>query len=298
MRWETDVKLADHTRYGIGGLSPRFGRPDSRDALATALRDTQPGLLRVLGGGANVLVSDSGVDEPVVVLGGDFGYVEQGDTWIDAGAAAGLPTLVGEARRSGLAGWSFLEAVPGTVGGGLRMNAGSADTGLWDRVVWVEAMTPAGETVRLTRADARPGYRTVDVSEAWVFLGARFDATPGDPTEVENLHFDRRRMKVETQVYDLPSCGSMWKNPGAPWGSAWELVERVGMRGARRGDAQITERHANFIANLGAASAADVWWLMAETRRRVREQVGIDLEPEIHMWGFSTDELSAVGGEV
>ncbi len=297
MRWETEVKLADHTRYRIGGPSPRLCRPDSRDALAAAQKDTQPGLLRVLGWGANVLVSDSGVDEPVVVLGGDFAHLEVGDTWIEAGAAAGLPTLVREARRTGLAGWSFLEAVPGTIGGGLRMNAGSTDTGLWDRVVWVEAMTPAGETVRLTCADSQPGYRTVEVSNAWVFVGARFDATPGNPTEVENQHFERRRRKVETQVYDLPSCGSMWKNPGAPWGSAWELVEQVGMRGARRGDAQITERHANFITNLGAASAADVWWLMAETRRRVREQVGVDLEPEIQMWGFSADELSAVGGD-
>ncbi len=177
------------------------------------------------------------------------------------------------------------------------MNAGSVDTGLWDRVLWAEAMTPDGETVRLTPAEAQPEYRTVAVCDAWVFLGARFDATAGNATEIENQHLARRRMKVETQVYDLPSCGSTWKNPGAPWGSAWQLVERVGMRGARRGGAQITERHSNFIANLGDASASDVWWLMAETRRRVREEVGIDLEPEIRLWGFSADELTAIGGE-
>ncbi len=297
MRWETDVKLAEHTRYGIGGPAPKFGRPETRDVLATVLRETQPGMLRVLGWGANVLVSDAGVSEPVVVLGGDFMHLEHGDSWIETGAAAGLPTLVGEARRSAFDGWSFLEAVPGSVGGGLRMNAGSTDTGLWDRVTWAEAMTPEGETVRLTPSEAQPGYRTVAVSDAWVFLGARFEATPGNSTEIEKRHLRRRRMKVETQVYDLPSCGSTWKNPGAPWGSAWRLVERVGMRGARRGGAQITERHANFIANLGDACAADVWWLMAETRRRIHEEVGVDLEPEIRLWGFSEDELAAIGGE-
>ena len=297
MRWETDVKLAEHTRYQIGGPTPKFGRPESRAALAVALRDAQPGMLRVLGWGANVLVSDVGVKEPVVVLGGEFAHMKSGDCWIEAGAAAGLPALVGEARRSSFEGWSFLEAVPGSVGGGLRMNAGSTDTGLWDRVAWVEAMTPAGETIQMTPAEAQPGYRTVAVSEAWIFIAARFESTPGDSADVERRHFDRRKMKVETQVYDLPSCGSTWKNPGAPWGSAWELVERVGMRGVRRGGAQITERHANFIANLGGARASDVWWLMAETRRRIQEEVGVNLEPEIRLWGFSPDELAALGGE-
>ncbi len=295
MRWETDVALAEHTRYRIGGLTPRFGRPETRSALANALKDSHP--VRVLGWGANVLVSDAGVNEPVLVLGGEFAHMELGDHWIEAGAAAGLPTLAGEARRSGRADWSFLEAVPGSVGGGLRMNAGSTDTGLWNRVRWAEAMTPEGEVVRLTPQDAHPTYRNVTVADSWVFLGARFDAVPGDAARIDKQHLERRRMKVETQVYDLPSCGSTWKNPGEPWGSAWSIVDRVGMRGARRGGAQITERHANFIANLGDATASDVWWLMAETRRRVKDQIGVDLEPEIRLWGFAPDELAAVGGD-
>ena len=92
------------------------------------------------------------------------------------------------------------------------------------------------------------------------------------------------------------SCGSTWKNPGPPWGSAWELVDRAGMRGAVRGGAQIAEKHCNFIANLGGAQAADVLWLMQETRRRVHDLEGLWLEPEIRMWGFTPEELAAVGG--
>jgi UDP-N-acetylmuramate dehydrogenase len=240
-------------------------------------------------------VADGGVDAAVLVLGGEFGRLDAGADSIVAGAAVGLPALVGEARRGSFAGWSFLEAVQGSVGGGLRMNAGSVETGLWDRVRAAETMTRTGDLRRFTPAEARPSYRHVDVPADEVFLGATFDVTPGDREAIDAEHFARRRTKVETQVYDLPSCGSTWTNPGGPEGSAWRLVERVGMRGARRGGAQITERHANFIANLGDACAADVWWLMAETRRRVLEATGVALVPEIRLWGFSPEERAAVG---
>ena len=160
------------------------------------------------------------------------------------------------------------------------------------------AMTPDGEVVRSTPEDATPSYRHIGLPEDWIFLGGRFTAPDGDPTAVEREHLERRRAKVETQVYELPSCGSTWKNPGPPHGSAWQLVEGAGMRGAVRGGAQITERHANFIANLGGATASDVLELMAETRRRVHETAGIWLEPEIRLWGFDAEELASVGGAV
>lgn len=297
MRWEADVRLAEHARYRIGGPTPGFARASSREELAEGLAGLAGAPLRVLGRGANLLVADRGVAERVVVLAGAFDRLELGEDHIEAGAGAGLPALVGEARRAGRAGWSFLEAVPGSVGGGLRMNAGSVETGLWDRVERVEAMTPAGETSWLTPEDAHPSYRAVDVPESWIFLGARFATRTGDPAAIEAEHMERRRTKVETQVYDLPSCGSIWKNPGGRWAGAWQLVEHVGMRGVRRGGAVITERHANFIANAGDARAQDVWWLMAETRRRVREETGILLSPEIRLWGFEAEELAAVGAD-
>ncbi|MFW6040153.1 MAG: UDP-N-acetylmuramate dehydrogenase [Gemmatimonadota bacterium] len=295
MRWEADVRLGEHTRYRIGGPARGFGHAESREELAAGLGGLAGAPHRVLGRGANLLVADRGVEEHVIVLAGAFDRLRVGDARIEAGAGAGLPALVGEARRGGFRGWSFLEAVPGSVGGGLRMNAGSVETGLWDRVDSAEAMTPAGETVRLTPAEAEPSYRSVRVPESWIFLGARFRTERGETATIEAEHFERRRRKVETQVYDLPSCGSIWKNPGGEWAGAWQLVERVGMRGARRGGARITERHANFIANVEEATASDVWWLMAETRRRVREETGVELSPEIRLWGFEPEELAAVG---
>lgn len=294
--WESNVPLASLTRYRIGGPAVRFWQVETRNDLSAALKSLEGAGYRVLGWGANVLVSDRGVPESVISLSGDFDYLRMLGEAVEAGGAAGLPALVGDARREGRFGWDFLEAVPGSVGGGLRMNAGSVEIGIWDRVLWAEVITPAGDCVRISPDEAAPSYRAVAVPDEWIFTGAAFAAPPGDPNAVNAVHAERRRRKVEGQVYELPTCGSIWKNPGPPYGSAWELVDRAGMRGAVSGGAQITERHANFIANLGNATAADVLWLMAETRRRVNDRDGIWLEPEICLWGFEADELAAVGG--
>jgi UDP-N-acetylmuramate dehydrogenase len=295
MRWESDVPLAALTRLGVGGATPQLARPRSSGLLRDAVTALAGRSFRVLGGGANTLVADSGVEEPVLMLGDEFDYLESGEHEIRAGAASQIPALVNAARLGGRDGYVFLEAVPGTIGGALRMNAGSMETGIWDRALWVEAMTPEAETVRLTRTDAHPRYRGVEVPETWVFLGGSFEAPPGDPHMIRKAHLERRQMKVASQVYDLPSCGSTWKNPGPPFGSAWEIVDRVGMRGAHRGEAVISERHANFIANVGGATAADILGLMTETRRRALEELGVGLEPEICLWGFTDEELRAVG---
>ena len=296
MRWARDVPLGPLVRYRIGGPASRLARPRADAELAAALRDAAGCGPRVLGTGANVLVADAGSAAPVLVLDGAFGSLRVEEGAIEAGAGARLPALAGAARRSGRPGFHFLEAVPGTVGGGLRMNAGSRDEWMWHRVVWAEALTPGGELVRLRAEEAAPGYRHVGVPADWVFVRARFDAPAGDPETVRDAHLSFRARKVRDQVYELPSIGSTWKNPGPPHPPAWRIVDEAGMRGARIGGAQIAERHANFIVNLGGARAADVLDLMAETRRRAQARLGVTLEPEIHLWGFETDQLARVGG--
>lgn len=295
MRWAYDEPLARWTRYRIGGPTPRFGRVADREGLLAALADLGGRPYRVLGGGANLLVADRGVEEPVLRLDGEFDYVERTEEGLEAGAAATLPALVGAARRHALEGYVFLEAVPGTVGGGLRMNAGSREEWIWHRVRWAEAAGPDRRVRRLTPEDVEPGYRTISLPERWIFLRARFGGTPGNPEAVEEAHLAFRRRKVDAQVYDLRSVGSIWKNPGPPHGSAWQVVDRVEMRGARRGDARVSEKHANFIVNLGEARAEDVLGLMAETHRRARETLGLELHPEIRLWGFREEELRSVG---
>ena len=294
MNWEADVALAAHTRYRIGGPAARFGRVESTRELAGAIAAAGEAP-RVLGWGANVLVADAGVSEAVLLLEGEFDFVRLMEETVDAGAACGIPSMIGEVRRAGRSGYDFLEAVPGTIGGALRMNAGSAEIGIWDRVIWAEVMKPDGRIIRLTPDEARPSYRSIQLPSDWVFTSGRFKAPKGDAREINRTHLARRRTKVETQVYDQPTCGSIWKNPGPPHGSAWQVVEAVGMRGASHGGARIAEKHANFIVNADCATAADVVWLMQETRRRAAD-IGADLEPEICLWGFEPDDIRDVGG--
>jgi len=297
MRWADEMVLARLARYRIGGPAERLVRPQTLDELQDTLAELEGSPYQVLGTGANVLIADAGVRGSILILGGEFGGVDVDDDAIRAGAAAKLPALVNAARKSAREGFHFLEAVPGTVGGGLRMNAGSREEGLWDRVDWVDAVTPAGEIVRLDASDTQPSYRSISVPWDWVFVRARFETSLGDPDAVRDAHFGYREQKVRDQIYDLPSIGSTWKNPEPPHPSAWQIVDEVGMRGARSGGAQVADGHANFIVNLGTARADDVLDLMIETRSRAHERFGLWLEPEIRFWGFEPGRLAAVGAE-
>ena len=291
----SNVPLAELTRWKIGGPASKFARANSDDELRALLTDAAGERVWVLGLGANLLISDEGPPGPVIVLEGQFKAFQLLESTIRFGAATPISTVVQAARRNARSGLWILEAVPGTMGGALRMNAGTAEEGIWDRVIWAEAMWPDGTTRRLTAEDVRPRYRGVDLDPEAIFIRAEVNAPAGDAARIEDEHTRRRTSKLEAQVYDAPTCGSTWKNPEPPAPSAWELVDRVGMRGERRGGAQISPKHANFIVNVEDATAQDVVDLMTETRRRVLEVTGIALEPEIQFWGFPEDVLRELG---
>ncbi len=292
--WMRDVPLSQRTRWRIGGNAPAFAEAGNDDQLRALLSDQQGETALILGGGANLLVSDEGPGQPVIVLGGEFKHQEVLEGSISFGAAASIAGVVQAARREAREGLWILEAVPGTMGGALRLNAGTATDWLWERVLWAEAMHPDGAVQRVGPDDVDPGYRRIDFNESAVFLRAEVSAPPGVVEQVYAEHKSRRIAKLSTQVYDKPTCGSTWKNPGSDV-SAWELVDRVGMRGAKHGGAQISPKHANFIVNLGGARAEDVVALMVDTRRRVQEELGILLEPELHFWGFADSVLRELG---
>jgi UDP-N-acetylmuramate dehydrogenase len=293
--WMREVSLAELTRWRIGGVAPAFARARSEAELCELLSEVEGQAVRVLGKGANLLVADEGPGGPVLVLDGEFKEFDLLKDSIRCGAAAPISSVVQAARRGAREGLWILEAVPGSMGGALRMNAGTAEQGLWDLALWAEAMWPNGRKERLTRVDVHPQYRRIDLDPEAIFLWAEIAAPPGDAERIEREHRQRREAKLEAQVYDLPTCGSTWKNPAPPAPSAWKLVDQVGMRGARRGDAQVSTKHANFIVNLGRARARDVVELMAETRRRVLRETGIALEPEIQFWGFGDEVLRELG---
>lgn len=286
--------MAGRTRYRVGGPASQLWEADSPTSLVEVLNECRNRPYLVLGGGTNLLVSDDGVSDPVLCLGGQFKELRFQDNTIVAGAAARLAVLVQGARRHALGGWDFLEAIPGSVGGALAMNAGSPSQGIWDLVEWVEVMLPGRNAAeRITGKDVNPSYRKVELPREAVITRACFRGVPADPAAVEKAHGERRDRKLRTQPYDLPSCGSVWQNP--PGRAAWELIHGVGLRGERRGGARISERHANFIVNEGTAMAADIVYLMRETRRRVHEEYGTRLRPEVRLWGFPADLLKELG---
>ncbi|UCF21246.1 MAG: UDP-N-acetylmuramate dehydrogenase [Gemmatimonadota bacterium] len=290
-----DVPLAGLTRWKIGGPAPAFARARTELELRDLLAELGEGPVLVMGSGANLLIADEGSGCPVLVLDGEFKTFDLAEQSIRCGAAALISSVVQAARRAGRGGLWILEAVPGTMGGALRMNAGTPEEGIWERVLWAEIMRRDGRLDRVQREDVEPRYRGIDLDPSAIFLRTEISAPPGDAGRVEEEHARRREAKLKAQVYDQPTCGSTWKNPEAPSPSAWQLVDRVGMRGARRGGAQVSPKHANFIVNLGGARAADVVELMIETRRRVLSETGIALEPEIQFWGFSEDVLRQLG---
>ncbi|UCC74781.1 MAG: UDP-N-acetylmuramate dehydrogenase [Gemmatimonadota bacterium] len=290
-----DVPLADLARWKIGGPAPAYAKAGSEEELRALLAEVGGGPVLVLGRGANVLIADDGPGAAVLQLEGEFAGHELLEGTIRFGAGALISAVVQTARRAGRSGLWILEAVPGTMGGALRMNAGTAEEGIWDRSLWADAMWPDGTTRRVTRGEVRPRYRAIDLETEAIFLRGELEAPPGDPDAVEEEHRRRRESKLRAQVYDQPTCGSTWKNPEPPAPSAWQLVDRVGMRGERRGGAQISAKHANFIVNLGDARAQDVIDLLIETRQRVLHETGIALEPEIQFWGFPDEVLRDVG---
>lgn len=290
-----NVPIADYARWKIGGPADAFAKADSVDELRALLVEVEGEGVLVLGRGANLLISDDGPGAPVIMLGGEFRDFQLLERTIRCGAAAPISSVVQAARRAARSGLWILEAVPGTMGGALRMNAGTAEVGIWERALWAETIWPDGSIKRVTREDVQPRYRGIELDAGAIFIAAEIEAVPGDAEAIEKEHARRREAKLAAQVYDEPSCGSTWKNPGPPDPPAWQLVDRVGMRGAQRGGAQVSPKHANFIVNRGDARAQDVIDLMTETRRRVLEDSGIALEPEIVFWGFGEDVLRDLG---
>lgn len=241
----------------------------------------------VLGGGTNVLVSDRGVRGVVVRLGRPFSEIEWRanghGTKVRAGAAGSFKKLVVESVRRELAGLEFAEGIPGTVGGGLLMNAGAFGGEIASVVTSVEGIGAGDEPVELARDALQFGYRFFDLPAGFIVTYVNFRLQPGDPVELERRLESAKQRRSKGQPLGFPNAGSVFKNP--PGEYAGRLIEEVGLKGARRGDAMFSERHANFIVNLGRAKAADVRALMDEAIVRVRERRGIELQPEVKLVG-------------
>jgi UDP-N-acetylmuramate--L-alanine ligase/UDP-N-acetylenolpyruvoylglucosamine reductase len=285
--------LAPRTTMRAGGRARCYAEPADLTDLQTLLREAGAQGVRVhlLGRGSNLIVPDEGVDGLVLCLAHRAWQTcelrPDGRVW--AGAGLRLQTLCGFARGAGLAGFEFLEGIPGSVGGALRMNAGAMGGWMFDVVEEVRLMTLAGEVQTLKRSAMSAGYRECrDLLEA-IALGALLKPASQAGSETVSRQLDvYRRQRHETQPRE-PSAGCVFKNP--PGNSAGKLIEELGLKGERVGDAEVSAVHANFIINRGQATSADIITLMRRVRERVRQARAITLEPEVLLYGREWKDL-------
>jgi UDP-N-acetylmuramate dehydrogenase len=297
-----DEPLAPRTHCKIGGIAEILCEAsDERNVLAAIEVRRAAGLpddeVILLGGGANVLIDDRRSYGLVLTLGERFRAIAVDEAGETARIEAGIrtPRLVREAAARGWEGYQFLAGVPGTLGGAVAMNAGVRELSTWDRVRAVEGFRWSGERVRLEREDLAPAYRRGNLPPDVIVTIVECTLPKGDP---EAIHRAARRLSVsrrETQPLRHPSWGSTFRNPSGMSSeglTAGELIERAGLKGYRVGDAQISELHANFVVNLGAARAADALACLRHARERVLERFGVRLEPEVRLIGFPPEDLA------
>jgi UDP-N-acetylmuramate dehydrogenase len=282
---EANVALSRFTTIGTGGPARWFARPESIDELREVLRWAADGgvAVEVIGLGSNLLVHDDGVDALVLKLSGELAGAEvEGETLVLGG---GSPNAVGlhRARAAGLGGFEFASAIPGTAGGGVRMNAGAY--GREWRDVLIDAVVVDADDVRTLDVEQLDlSYRHSGLRPGEVVARVRFGLEPSSPDAVKAIAAELLAQRKATQPTNKRTFGSVFKNPPGDRGSG-RLIEDVGLKGHRIGGAVISPRHANFIENADAATTADCIALMAEARRRVHEQFGIELEHEVQFLG-------------
>ncbi len=281
-----DEPMRYHTTLRVGGPADALVTVRTLEELKRVLqfaRERDLPLL-ILGEGSNLIVRDGGIRGIVVRLSGELTCIHFDTREVEVGGGAYLPHLLVKAAQRGLSGLECCTGVPGTVGGALISNAGTAEEFIGDRVVQVTLLTPDGEVREAERDELKFGYRWSNLRElGLVVVKATIRVEPDDPKAIMERIHQRWRYRWETQPVNMPCAGCIFKNP--PGDRAGRLLDAVGLKGVRVGDAQVSPVHANFIVNLGNATAKDVLTLAELMRRTVLEKFGIALEYEVQIVG-------------
>ncbi len=298
---QPDYPLARLTTIRTGGQGDFFARPESVEALEELLAWAGADEIEVgvVGSGSNLLVADDGFRGLVIKLDGSLATIERDGEHLLCGGGARLPQAAAFAARAGLSGLEFGVNIPGTVGGAVKMNANAYGGDLARVLEWVEITTPQGGE-RRAPADLGFSYRRSNLGAREIVARASFKLSPAAPDAVKATLAEMRASRRAAQPSGIKTFGSTFKNPDDPRAegrSAGVLLDEAGCRGLAVGGARFSEKHANFVENMGDATTADVIALMAEGRRRVRERFGVELEPEVQFLG-EVDTTPLWGGEV
>lgn len=280
-----DAPLAPLVWFKSGGPAQWLFEPADRDDLCAFLAALDPAIpVLPLGLGSNLIVRDGGVPGVVVRLGKAFAAVRAVDALtLDCGAGASGILVSSTARDKGIAGLEFLRSIPGTVGGFVRMNGGAYGGEVKDILVDCDIVLRNGTVMTLPVADLHYTYRHSQLPESAIVLGARFRGRPGQSDAIQSEMDRISAAREASQPLRSKTGGSTFKNPDGH--KAWQLVDEAGCRGLIIGGAQVSEKHTNFLLNLGEATSADIEALGEDVRRRVKEKSGVTLEWEIQRVG-------------
>jgi len=281
-----DEPMSRHASWRAGGVAQRVYQPADLADLQTFLRRTpadEP--LLAVGLGSNLLVRDGGFRGTVLLLLGGLAELRREGDLIYAQAGVAGAKLARFAATNHLCGAEFFVGIPGTLGGMLAMNAGCYGGETWQKVVRVQVLARGGELLERAPQEYEIGYRHVALRKAneEFFVGAWLKLEQGDAEAARQQIKALMEKRSASQPLQLPNCGSVFRNP--PGDHAARLIESCGLKGKRIGGAQVSEKHANFIVNLGGASAADIEDLIGEVRATVLRQTGIELHTEVRIAG-------------
>jgi UDP-N-acetylmuramate dehydrogenase len=284
---KAQAPLAPLVWFKSGGNAEWLFEPADRDDLVQFLKDLDSAMpVMALGLGSNMIVRDGGVPGVTVRLGKAFAKIDQvDDVTLKCGGGASGILVSSSARDAGIAGVEFLRSIPGTVGGFVRMNGGAYGRETCEILIECEVVLRSGEVVTLPVDRLGYTYRHSELPEGAIVVSATFRGEPGEPAAIQ-AEMDRIAASREaSQPLRSKTGGSTFKNP--PGHKAWALVDSAGCRGLRIGDAQVSEKHCNFLLNLGNASSSDIEELGEEVRRRVQDMTNITLEWEIQRIGVA-----------
>lgn len=282
-----DEPMARHTTFRVGGPADWIVEPGSVDEICRirALCREKGVSCFVLGKGSNVLVADEGLRGVVMKIGSRFARIGVEGCRIIAQAGASLAAVAEKASDHALAGFEFARGIPGTIGGAAIMNAGAYGDEFKDVAIGVRCLDSDGCVIDVSACDAAWGYRRSMMGDrGYLVLEATIELRAGDVEEIRGRMADLAQRRSDKQPLELPSAGSTFKRPEGYFSG--KLIDDAGMRGYRVGDAQVSEKHAGFVVNRGAATARDIRQVIEDVRARVRETSGVELECEVRMWGF------------
>ena len=287
---EEKVRISEpmnrHTTFRIGGPADYFLLPSTAEEVKKILEICKEKELPyfILGNGSNLLVSDEGYCGVIIQLYRNYGGITVEGTNIRAGAGALLSQIASAAKNASLTGFEFAGGIPGTLGGAVVMNAGAYGGEMKDVLKEVTVMTEQGEIMTIPAEKLEMGYRTSLVKKAgYLVLEAVISLKAGDVEEIKAIMKDLTEKRVSKQPLEYPSAGSTFKRPEGYF--AGKLIMDAGLRGYQVGGAQVSEKHCGFVINKGNATAADVCGLMKDVQKKVQEQFGVTLEPEVKFLG-------------